>query len=116
MLSYIGEVLMDESIYEVNRSDYKNFLETVKSSIREVKEFNEGDYHHIEVYSKTNGAKLASRKFYMGDDKSEERYYIWNMPCEEDMIPPIPKYTLNLETREEVQAFLDFVAKQNKNK
>ena len=107
---------MDESIYEVTRADYKNFLETVKSSAREVKEFNKDDYHYIEVYSKTNGNLLASRKFYMGDEKHEERYYIWDLPCPEDSVPPIPKYTLNLETREEVQAFLDFLAKQNKDK
>lgn len=107
---------MDESIYEVTRSDYKNFLETIKSSIRDVREFNDGDYHCIEVYSKTNGDKLASRKFYMGDDKREEHYYIWNMPCAEDSVPPVPKYNLKLETKEEVQAFLNFLAKQNKEK
>ena len=107
---------MNEEFYEVTRADYKNFLETVKSEVREIKELNKDDYHYIEVYSKTTGELLASRKFYMGDEKNEEHYYIWNLPCPEDSVPPIAKYQLKLETREEVQAFLNFLAEQSKEK
>jgi histidinol-phosphate/aromatic aminotransferase/cobyric acid decarboxylase-like protein len=45
-----------------------------------------------------------------------EKYYIYNLPQPEERNPDIPKCRITLETREEVQAFLDAIARMNKEK
>ena len=81
-------------------------------------EINAGDYHYVDIYSKLNGNRLTSRKFYIGkdEDKREEKYYIWSMPVAEESQPAIPKYKLVLENKDEVQAFINFLQEQQKEK
>ena len=109
---------MNEDFYEVTRTDYGNLIETIKVDYRDIKEYDSGDYHYVDIYSKLNGNRLTSRKFYIGkdEDKREEKYYIWSMPVAEESQPAIPKYKLVLENKDEVQAFINFLREQQKEK
>ena len=111
--------MLDESIYEVTRADYASFVEQIKPEFRDVKEMEIGDRHTAtKIYSKKTGKCLCSRVTHNGKigDPEPEKYYIFEMPNDEERQPPIPKLHLNLETREEIQAFFSAIAKLIKEK
>ena len=107
-----------DDIYEVSRLEYSSLVETIKPEIREIMQYIADDYKYIDIYSKNTHKKLTSRRTYIGESVAaqSEKYYIFNLPEPDERLPDIPKYTLQLETREEVQAFLDAMAKMNKEK
>ena len=43
-----------------------------------------------------------------------EKYYIFEMPDDDERCAPRATVQVQLDTKEEVQAFFDFLAKQNK--
>lgn len=96
-------------IYEVSRIEYSSLVETIKPEAREIMQYIIEDYKYIDIYSKNTHNKLTSRVVYIGDNEilNSEKYYIYNLPLPEERNPDIPKYKLELKTREEVQAFLD---------
>ena len=108
--------MIDTSIYEVSRAEYKSFLETIKPSAREVKE-EQVDKRHVAIktFSKNTGKCLASRLTTIQDDidgnHEPEKYYIFELPEKDESLPPIPKISVVLETKEEVQAFLEGIKK-----
>ena len=92
---------MDNSIYEVTREDYKGFVNQIKPECRDVK---------IEKIGTTHvAAKVFSKK-------TGEKYYIFEMPDWDERCEPVPVRKLVLETKEEVQAFFDAIAKLQKEK
>lgn len=108
--------MINEEIYEVSRTDYLNALKTIKKEVRDIKVIKDGDFIYNEVYSKTTGELLVSRKTYIGQDfKISETYYLWSLPIAEDSVPPQPTFNLVLETKEEVQAFLQAMQEVNNN-
>lgn len=112
---------MDNSIYEVPRSDYVGFVEQIKPEYRDVRVEEIGNHHvAAKIYSKKTGKCLCSRVGYSGNPEDEyytaEKYYIFEMPEDDERRAPIPKVQLKLETKEEVQAFFNFLAQQNKEK
>lgn len=112
---------MNDSIYEVTRSDYVSFVEQIKPEFRDVQVSEIGTNHiAAKIYSKKTGKCLCSRVGYSGNIDDEnyttEKYYIFEMPDNEERRAPIPKVQLKLETKEEVQAFFNFLAQQNKEK
>lgn len=111
--------MLDESIYEVTREDYASFVEQIKPKFRDVKIMEIGDRHiATKVFSNKTGKCLCSRVTHNGKigNPEPEKYYIFEMPDSEECQPPIPKLRLNLETKEEVQAFFSAVAKLTKEK
>ena len=108
---------MNANIYEVSHIDYTSFIEQIKPEYRKIKIEEIGNNHIAsKVYSAKTGKCLCSRVTYSGDYEDEryqpEKYYIFGMPDNDERRPPIPKLRLNLENTKEIQAFLNFLAKQ----
>lgn len=105
-----------DDIYEVSKIEYSSLVETIKPEMREVKQYIMDNYKIIDIYSINTHKRLTRRKTYVGEDQKlqTEKYYIYNMPESYERTADIPKYHLQLDTREEVQAFLDIIAKANK--
>lgn len=111
--------MIDESIYEVTRDEYKGFVDQIKPEFREVKVEDTGVSHiAAKIYSKKTGKCLCSRLAYKPDSGFEgpEKYYIFEMPDNDERCAPTPVLKINLKTKEEVQAFFDIIAKKNKEK
>lgn len=110
---------METSIFEVTRDDYKSFFEQIKPECRRV-EVEKLNYNHIstKTYSKKTGKCLCSKVTYNSDNEENytpEKYYIFEFPDDDERRPPIPHVKVELKTKEEVQAFFDFLAKQKEN-
>ena len=107
---------MNDEIYEVTRIEYSSLVETIKPEARDIMQYVKDDYKYVDIYSKKTHTKLTSRVTYIGDMESRkgEKYYIYNLPLAEERNPDIPKCRITLETREEVQAFVDAIARMNK--
>lgn len=105
---------MDSSIYEVTRDDYKGFVNQIKPECRDVRIEEIGDTHvAAKIYSKKTGKCLCSRVAYSADygDPDPEKYYIFEMPDNDERCAPIPVQRITLTSKEEVQAFFDVVKK-----
>lgn len=108
---------MTESIYEVTRADYKSFVEQLKPEFRDVRVEKIGiDHIAAKIFSKKTGKCLCSRVTYAADygEPEPERYYIFEMPDDDERQAPIPTQQIVLKTKEEVQALFDFITKQRK--
>lgn len=107
--------MFDESIYEVSRGEYKGFVNEIKPEYRRV-EVTQLDKKHsaTKIYSTNTGKCLCSRVSYSVDygEPDPEKYYIFEMPENYERNAAIPVQKIVLETKEEVQAFFDFLAKQ----
>lgn len=105
--------MIDNEIYEVSRAEYKSFVETIKPETREIKERDIDEEHKtIEIFSKKTGKRLTSRIIHTAEKNHEpEKYYIFEMPDDDERSAPIPKVQVVLETKEQVQAFLDGMKK-----
>jgi len=110
-------MMNDKSIYEVSRNEYKGFVEQIKPECRRV-EIRKVDETHTaaEIFSINTGKCLCSRITYSADygEPEPEKYYVFEMPEKYERQAPIPKQQLVLKTKEEVQAFFDFLAKKIK--
>lgn len=105
---------MDSSIYEVTRDDYKGFVNQIKPECRDVRVEEIGDTHvAAKIYSKKTGKCLCSRVAYSADygDPDPEKYYIFEMPDDDERCAPIPVQRITLTSKEEVQAFFDAIKK-----
>ena len=113
--------MIDNSIYEVSRNEYKSFVETIKPSAREIIE-EQIDKRHIaiKIFSKNSKKCFASRVFTIEEDidgnREPEKYYIFEIPSKEESLPPTPVLSITLENKEEVQAFLDGIKKMKETK
>lgn len=109
---------MDNSIYEVTRDDYKAFVEQIKRGCGRVEIVTTKSYQFSNIISQKTGKRLCGRKTYINNNNKNipEKYYIYEMPDDDERCKPIPKLRLNLETREEVQAFFNILSKMNKEK
>lgn len=107
--------MLDQSIYEVTRDDYKGFINQIKPECREVKEEQVG-YKHIatKIFSKKTGKCLCSRLTDTADNENHEpeKYFIFEMPDDDERQPPTQTVKVVLNTKEEVQKFFDFLAQQ----
>lgn len=113
---------MDDSIFEVSRAEYKSFVQEIKPEYRRVEEIELDKWHKAtKIFSKKTGKCLTSRVTHLmqDEDKHEpEKYYIFEMPDDDERQAAIPRMKIVLETKEEVQAFLDGIKKlkeQEKN-
>lgn len=106
------------NIYEVTRDDYVGFIETIKPEARR-KEVIEADTIHtiIKTFSKKTGKCLCSRIVNRSQTNPDpEKYYIFELPEAEESLPPRPKRKITLETKEEVQLFLNYISKMQKER
>ena len=99
---------MDNSIYEVERDDYAGFIGQLNKSMCDVEQFYEEDMTVIKIKSKKTGTHLCTRII---PQASNEHYFIFNMPLDEERIEPKPVMKITLDTKEEVQSFFNALNK-----
>ena len=107
---------MNKEIYEVSRDEYVGFLGQIKNECKITEVIGRGEpYTELNVYSKDKQRHFAQRTITsLKSDTSEEKYYIFDMPLDEERQPPRVVRKITLETKEEVQAFLDALSKLKK--
>ena len=107
---------MDNSIYEVEREEYKTFLDQLDKTKMHTEESWLEQVHIVKIISNKTNKHLSSR---VSDaELEEEHYFIFNYPDNDERVVPKPVLKINLESREEVQDFLNALAKlqkENKN-
>ena len=102
---------MNESIFLVEREDYKAFVERLKSEAIEVKEEElTRSSDATKVFSKKTGKCLCSRVY---SKEADEKYYIFEFPDDDEWGPPIPKRKITLQTKEQVQLLFDLIRSKN---
>ena len=104
---------MDNSIYEVERDDYVGFIGQLNKQMMDVEQAYKDDSNVLSIYSKATGKHLCTR--IISQDVTE-KYYVINMPEDNERIAPKRVRQIKLETKEEVQAFFDALNKIQKEK
>ena len=99
---------MDYSIYEVDRDDYVGFIGQLNKEMMDVEQAYKNDSTIISIYSKTTGKHLCTRII---EQEGAEKYYVVNMPQDNERIAPKPVMKITLDSKEEVQAFFDALNK-----
>lgn len=100
---------MYKDIFEVSRHEYEIFLSELKPEAKRISNYTKGMYNITEVYSKNTDILLAARESHKN---GEEKYYIYELPRAEERLASKPRYTLVLETPEEVQNFINYINKE----
>ena len=104
---------MDNSIYEVERNDYVGFIGQLNKQMVDVEQVYKDDSTIISIYSKATGKLLC---YCIIPQNDTEKYYVINMPEDNERVAPKGVWQIKLETREEVQAFFDTLNKIQKEK
>ena len=100
---------MENNIYEVERNDYVGFIGQIKKECKTVEVIGSGEpYTEINTYSLDKERLFARRCIW---DTGEEKYYIFEMPDNDERCAPIPVQRITLTSKEEVQAFFDAIKK-----
>ena len=104
---------MDNSIYEVERDDYVGFIGQLNKQMMDVKQAYKDNSNVLSIYSKNTGKHLCTRII---SQDGTEKYYVINMPEDNECVAPKRVLQIKLETKEEVQAFFDALNKIQKEK
>lgn len=96
-----------DDIYEVSRDEYVGFIGQINKNMMDVEQYYEEDSTIVKIKSKTTGIYLCSRIIPKDDI---ERYYVFNMPLDEERVPPKPVCKIQLDGKEEVQTFFNALA------
>jgi hypothetical protein len=99
-------------IYEVSRDEYVGFLGQIKLNARRAETVEEDNNTILRVYSANTGVHLCSRV--IPKEEGEEKYYVFNMPADDERKPPEAIRKIILSTKEEVQTFFDILSKIQK--
>ena len=99
---------MDNSIYEVSRDEYAGFIGQLNKDKCAVEQYYEDGFTVIKIKSKTTNTHLCTRII---PEDDIEHYYVFNMPADDERIAPKPVMKINIETKEEAQAFFDALNK-----
>lgn len=103
---------MNNSIYEVEREDYKAFLGQLNFSMMDHEEYSLEDCEFVKIISKKTGKHLCTR---VADNKEQkEHYFIFEYPASDERIEPKPVWKINLNTKEEVQGFFNALSQLQK--
>ena len=96
--------MKDNSVYEVERDDYVGFLAQLNKEKMDVEQHFESTMVIMKIVSKATGTHLCTRII---PEDGDEHYFIFNMPADDERVPPKPVRKITLDTKEEVQAFFD---------
>ena len=99
---------MYNDIQEVDRDDYAGFIGQLNKTMMDVEQIYEEHITRISIVSKKTNTLLCTRII---TDEGEEKYFIYNMPLEEERIAPKPVMKITLDSKEQVQAFFDALNK-----
>ena len=101
--------MQNKEIFEVTKADFRAFAERLKPECCRTETTQpEEDFLQMYTYSNRTGTLLCGREKKLD---SPEKYYIFNYPEEDEWGPAIPKMNVTLETKEEVQALFEAIAK-----
>ena len=103
---------MNNSIYEVTRDEYTGFISQIKPECKTVEVIGRGEpYTEIHTYSLDKSRHFAMRSI---SDEEGEKYFVYEMPHNDERCAakPVVKYTL--ETKEEVQKFFEILGNLQK--
>lgn len=106
---------MYDDIYEVSRDEYVGFLGQIKKSCRSVETKHIGD-ERIEVITSSIDKERIFAKQVIIKDEEEPKYYVYDMPLDHERQQPPAVRKVVLETKEDIQRFLDFLGKLGGNK
>lgn len=104
---------MEQEIFEVTRDDYVCFLDQIRKDMITTEMDSTEQYNIIKVISKNTNTVLCARYIPINDDQ-ETHFYVFTYPEDNELQAPISRRKIVLETREEVQAFFDILAKIQK--
>ena len=102
---------MDRSIYEVERDDYAGFIGQLNKAKCDVEQSYEPNQTIMTIRSKKSGNILCIRVI---PEEDIEKYYVINMPDDDERVAPKPVMKVTLETQEEVQDFFNALSKVQK--
>ncbi len=105
---------MENDIYEVDREDYKAFLAQLDTTKTHTEESWIENLHIIKIISNKSNTHLCSR--ICDAELEEEHYFIFNYPDSDERIAPKPVLKIDLNSREEVQDFLNAISKLQKER
>lgn len=101
-------------IYLMDRDSYRSFVEQIKPTARRIETVQlTSTTEAVKIYSKKTGKCLCSRVS-STEEGVPERYYIFDMPDDDERCEAQRVYRLNLKSREEVQAFFTALSKIQK--
>jgi hypothetical protein len=99
----------NKEIFEVTKADFKAFTERLKPECCHTETIQPTeDFLQMYTYSKRTSTLLCGREKELN---ASEKYYIFNYPEADEWGPPISKMKITLETKEEVQALFEAIAK-----
>lgn len=105
---------MDNNIYEVERREYKTFLEQLNIEKMHKEEAWLESVHVVKIISNKTNKHLCSR---VSDaELEEEHYYIFNYPEDDERIKPKAVRQIVLNSKEEVQDFFTAISKLQQEK
>lgn len=108
---------MENEIFEVERSEFKGFIDQIKPEmIVQTKTFEE-EYSITSFYSRNTNKCLA--KIYVPNPETENlkiHFYVFEMPEDNERRAAKPVQCFTIETMEELQAFFEILNKLKKDK
>lgn len=105
---------MSDDIYEVSRDEYVGFLAQIKKDCRLV-ETKHIDDEHMEIITTSIDRERIFAKQVIIKDEEEPKYYVYDMPLDHERREPPTVRKVILETKEDIQRFLDFLGELQKN-
>ena len=104
---------MNDSIFLVDREDYKALIERLKVEKIRTEKIEEREFTIIKIFGIDSNDCICARKTY-NEGANPEEYYIFKLPEPDEWGDAIPKRKIVLETKEEVQAFFNFLSEMRK--
>ena len=105
---------MNDSMFLVEREDYKALVERLKAEKIRTEKIKEREFTIIKIFGIDSDDCICARKTYNEEADKPEEYYIFKLPESDEWGDAIPKRKIVLETKEEVQAFFDFLSEMRK--
>lgn len=100
-------------LFQVTRDEFNSLVDELKSYRREIATDEDEIYNILRIYS-TKTHRLLCEKYVPREVETEELYYIYNLPDDDERGTPKIRRKVVLETQEEVQAFFDIISKIQK--
>jgi len=106
---------MEAEIFEVSRDEYRGYLSQLAPDSTITVHANVDDYEVSHIYSRKTRKKLAASYMPTNPDLPT-RYFVIEMPEDEERIAPKPVQKFELQTPEEVRSFFEILNKLSSNK
>lgn len=103
---------MNQEIFEVSRDEYVGFVDQINPAAKHSIQIENEDCKSILTYSNKTNKLLCQRDIF--EDDGVEQYYVFEMPDDDERREPPCKRKIVLNTKEEVQLFMDFLSQASK--